>query len=188
MNVTRRAIAVGLCAACMSLAASITLSPAGGNIQGSPGETIGWGFQFTNDTPDFALLTFSDFTPPVNGSYTDFLTFNLVVVGPSTTSAVQPFVLPGSGLGAFSIRSNAPPGPINGTIIVGYDLYSMNPNDPSFDPNSAVSFGNTVSTAASVLVVSPEPIPSVLSISGIGLLLAFRCIRRAVMRPAGPRT
>jgi hypothetical protein len=178
MHITMKTFGVGLCAACLSMAASITLSPLNGQIQGTPGQVIGWGFQFNNDTPYFALLTSSQFTPPAGvGSYTDLLaaSSNVVDAHPHSLSDFQSFSVGlGTGLGAFNIDPNAASGDSSaGTITVSYDLYSMDPSDANFDPlTSGVSFGNTVTAPASVLVDAPEPSSIFLWSAGLALLAA----------------
>ena len=155
--------------------ALLTLDPGSGMISGLPGETIGWGFTVTNDSQtDWLILTSANFTPTTSiGTFTDYTGANFVVVGPApeSSSVTQPF-LPAiqSGAGSFAINSNAPFGIVAGQIVMTYDLYSQDPNSPSFDPiASLISTDNSLSAPASVQVV-PEPATWLGMISALVLL------------------
>jgi hypothetical protein len=127
-------------------APTLTLDSTNGAISGAPGATVGWGFTLTNTT-DFLVVSSSDFcvgaiTSPCSnslGTYTDFIGPQFQVVGPSpeNTSFTQSFnLLAQTGAGSFTINSSAPPGDsVIGEIVVTYDLYSVDPNNPNFDPS-----------------------------------------------------
>ena len=71
----------------------LTLIPTGGNLSGTPGSTVGWGFSISNDT-DYLLVSSADFCsgaalPPCPlfiGTFDDFIAaqhpLDPVVVGP----------------------------------------------------------------------------------------------------------
>jgi hypothetical protein len=169
---------------------SLTLLPTSGAISGKAGTVVGWGFTLTNsESPDWVLLTSSNFTgSTIYGSYVDYLSLvnaPLYVAGPSPESSTfsvswNPSSNPPLGLGEFDINSTALPGAIiAGTIQVGYDVFSQDPNDPSFDPGSFITSG-TLSASAEVGVV-PEP-ASLLTMCTALLPLAFAGLRRRKAR------
>lgn len=162
-----------LCAALMFSAAihasaALTISPTDGAIFGAPGEVIGWGFTLTNTT-NFLVVDSTDFCPgapaspcsnPV-GTYADFAGPQFIVVGPApeSTSVTQAFDnVSQQGTGSFTINSGLPVGTtVSGNIVLTYDLFSVDPNDPNFDPGTdTISTGNLLEAPASVTVV-PEP-------------------------------
>jgi len=169
----------------------LTLNPAGGAIAGAKGATIGWGFTITNTT-NFLEVTSSQFclnpisTPFCTGStlgtYTDIISSELspVVVGPSpeSTSVTQAFnASTPSGVGSFQISTSALNGSVDqGEIVLSYDLFSVSPNAPSFDPSvDTISTDNFLTAGASVtvgrLVATPEPGPLAAVGAGLGLML-----------------
>ena len=82
-----------------------------------------------------------------------------------------------TGTGSFAINSNANSlGHAIGEIILTYDVYTVSPNDPNFDPfdpNQVVSTGNTVSLDATVNVI-PEPATVASAGSVLAALVALR--------------
>ena len=68
-----------------------------------------------------------------------------------------------TGVGNYFISSAVPGAQTDGTVQLTYDLYSLSPNNPDFDPGAdLVSSGNTISALASVSVSeastdTPEP-------------------------------
>jgi len=176
---------LSVCLLCMPVYASttFTLSPTSGDISGSAGDTVGWGFTLTNST-DFLVVDSSDFcvgviTSPCSntlGTYTDFIGPNFIIAGPSpeSTSITQSFDSSlATGVGSFLINNSALPGQsVSGEIVVTYDLYSVDPNDPSFDPSvDTISVGNEVTADASVTVAGataiPEPGSLILVLAGL---------------------
>ena len=122
---------------------TLTLLPSG-ELTGSPGDLIGWGFSITNDA-NYIEITSSQFcldpvsfpacTLPEEGTFTDFISqFNDIVVGnpggtdPGTASQnFDPVLL--TGIGSFDI---APTEPFSaedvGEIVLTYDVYDADPN------------------------------------------------------------
>jgi len=110
-------------------------------------------------------VTSASFTPSTAlGTFTDFIAqYQLVVVGPSpeSTSVSQSFDNTShTGTGSFAISAGAHPGDAaSGTITVTYDLYSVSPNDPNFDPDADLLVPDSTLTApASVSVPAPPTI------------------------------
>jgi hypothetical protein len=160
----------------------LTLDPVGGAITGLAGDTIGWGFTIQNST-DFILVTsvqFDAVTPL--GSFTDYAgAYNFVVVGPApeSTSVSQSFDSAlYTGAGAFAISPTALAGQtVAGYINFTYDLFSVSPNDPAFDPGTdLIKTDQVMSSFARVTVAVPEP--TLLPLVVGALLMAARLPRR----------
>ena len=149
-----------------ALPASVLLSfdPPGANLVGHAGDTVTWNFELQNnanwlliDAVDYQTLT------PV-GTYNDLFTPVAPEIGPTDT-------VPGQG--SYAIDPPAPPFLSTGFLIVTYDEFSQDPaTDP--DPSShQIGFGETVSAAASVQVVGPEP-STLLLLAPVGLWMLVR--------------
>jgi len=159
---------------------TITLLPASGEIVGQPGQPIGWGFTLTNPSPDdWVVLTGSEFLgSQVYGTYVDYLSLAsapLYVAGPApesstVTQAWDPNLL--LGVGAFDVNATTPTDTdISGNIVIHYSVFSQDPNDPNFDPDTATLVPDaTISTSAMITVTTPEP-SLLASLIGLPLLL-----------------
>lgn len=170
-------------------AATLTLNPVGGLIEGAPGAKVGWGFTLLNPN-DYLIVTSSDFqTVNPIGVYTDTISPQFVVVGaaPESSFWTQDFdsVLD-LGVGSVTISPAAAPGAESiGVILLTYDLYSVSPNDPGFDPGLHLISSGLIATADATVRVSssgPEvPEPSTLLAVALPLLLLFlrdHCLRK----------
>ena len=151
-----------LLAASAQAAVMFQLDPVGGAVAGNPGETVGWGFTLANDT-DFLVVTSASFVPtPLSafGSFEDYIsTGPLLVVGPSpeSPSVTQAFsVLLRTGVGAFHISPTAK-GPVGGSVVIHYSLFSVSPNDPNFDPDVDTLVPDGTLTARAAVDAVPEP-------------------------------
>lgn len=165
----RRAIQVFLLAtASAGLAtADITFSldPAGGAVSGYAGQTVGWGFTVANALSDYAVITNAIFVPDPTTQFTDFISPQYLIVGPGTPVVTQAFDLAlQEGVGSYLIPASPVGSLFAGSIELTYDLYTVNPNDPLFDPGLDLeSSGNTIAADASINVVAtPEPVNVVL--------------------------
>ena len=151
-----------------------------GVISGDPGTTTGWGFTLTN-TLNYVVIDASEFDITQNagdGSYTDIIGPNFLIVGTgiyAATPITQAFngSVP-TGMGSFAILPSAMSGDVVlGTITLTYDVYSVSPNDPSFDPfTDTLATGLQISAGAQVDVV-PEPGSLLLLLTAMGLCLAL---------------
>ena len=144
------------------------------DLQGNPGDLVGWGYFLFDDAGHFDVPTFSEFNPvPDNGLYIDFVSLaSNFVVAPAFGAGGQFFdpVLR-TGLGEFFIDPATPAGTvINGTITLHYDQYGQ---DPNFNPDSFLSGDGFVSKDVSISVVSPAPEPGAagMVLAGLALLL-----------------
>jgi hypothetical protein len=181
-------LSLGIAAAAQ--AASLTLSPASGALSGAAGSTVGWGFTLSNPT-DFAVVTSSNFClgssgittlciAPNTGTYSDEIANNFTIAGPSPESPVvtQAFNSAASmGVGSFTINAGAVIGTVvNGQIVLTYDLYSVDPLSPIFDPIAdLISTGSFLSDPATVTVTgAPEPSSWLLVAAGGVLILCRR--------------
>ncbi|MGH9530125.1 MAG: hypothetical protein ACRD2S_09440 [Terriglobales bacterium] len=163
----------------------LTLLPASGIVGGDAGTVVGWGFTFTNNSPAWMVLTGSTFSgSQVNGTYVDYLSSNFDVAGPAPESPTISQAWDSttiSGLGEFDIFSTAPPGTdISGDIVVSYDVYSQDPNDPAFDPGSYLYSAQTPPVSADVHV--PEPSWLALLLATLLLPLSYPVWRRRITR------
>jgi hypothetical protein len=137
-----------------------------GNITGSAGQLVGYGFTFTNATDQFALLDSSQLDiDPSFAAYTDFIGINSIEVAPYQTFSEDFSVVlspnPGdtvqNGLAQFLIDSNAQIGQMyHGEVTLTYDLFTT---DPNVDPNAVGTFGNTLTTSIGLEVVQQQGTP-----------------------------
>jgi len=165
---------------------TLTLDPVGGALTGPAGSSVGWGFTLSNSGVNFAVVSGSDFcvgpiTSPCGtsfGSYTDFIGQQFIVVGSSTVTEgfdnnTQ------VGLGSFFINP-ASTGTVTGLAVVFYDLFSVDPNSPDFDPDlDTISNGNLLTADASVTggsstTSTPAPARLLLLAAGVLALLLFK--------------
>jgi len=155
------------------------------NGDGAPGTAVGYGFTLTNTTNDWIVLNDSTFDggsaqASVYGSYTDYIVNQYYVAGPAPESAVV--IAPWdqntqSGAGEFDIyASSAYFTQIAGTVSVDYSLFSQDPNDPNFDPDSLISNGTI--TNAVEFEATPEPSSWVLMCLPLALLMFVAGRRR----------
>ena len=177
------AILIAAAAAAGAQAATIptlTLLPVSGNVAGLPGTVVGWGFTLTfNDPSDWVILTGSAFTgSPVYGTYVDYLslaTAPLYVAGPAPESSIVQQTWDFSsklGIGEFDINATAVPGAvIAGNLIVHYSVFSQDPNDPNFNPDTSTVVADATLSAAAQVDVAPEPSSLLLMLGGV--LLSF---------------
>jgi len=169
---------------------TFTLS-SNGIVGGLPGTTQGWGFTLTNTT-NYVVIDASEFDITQNGgdgTYLDFVGPNFIVVGPTDNSA-SPVTGPTVsqnfdpvnvlGAGSFAISPTATIGDVVlGTITLTFDVYSVSPNDPSFNPFADwLASGFQISVPAEVLVTPEAPsLFLLLTAAGMALLILPRLAR-----------
>lgn len=144
----------------------LVIDPKGGAVTGAPGQTVGWGFSVTNDTPYYLLFDASYFCQPGQdpqfttctqtlGTYSDLIAYNFTEVAPMSTSPDQPFDLASmTGFGDYAISSTASVGSVDtGNLIATYMEYDGDP----FDGGSQVSGDIEIDAPASVTVTGSTP-------------------------------
>jgi hypothetical protein len=84
-----------------------------------------------------------------------------------------------TGTGEFDLFATDPPGiSFSGTINVDYDLFSVDPNNPNFDPDTDFIGSGTFSDPVEVYV-SPEPASRTLLSLPLALLMLLAWRRQA---------
>jgi hypothetical protein len=154
----------------------LTLIPASGNVSGSPGSTVGWGYTLTNNTSQWITTMTVSADPFRNG--TPNLIFDFPAVAPDSsvtldfsTGASASCAFPPCGLYELTWDSAAPMGFMNsGTFTVSSDFFSAEPGtsgaiDLGHAPDADASYSATVSGTH----VTPEPSSLLLLISGLGV-------------------
>ena len=161
-----------------------TLIPASGEVGGSPGSIVGWGFTLSNDTSDWLWANGSEFAmnkDPSWGTYEDF-SLNSAPVAPGT--AEHPTVLTvlfslidGTGAGSFAIEPTvAFDDQAKGVISLDYDIYATDPSGGGLDPIDSARV-----QAAAVVTSTPEA--GTWTLLGLGLAaLGGRRRRRLAAR------
>lgn len=186
------AAAIAACAQAAILP-TLTLLPDSGNVAGLPGAVVGWGFTLTSTDPsDWVILTGSEFTgSPVYGTYVDYLslpTAPLYVAGPAPESSTvqqawDPSLL--LGVGEFDINPTALiDAVIKGNIVVHYSVFSMDPLDPNFDPDTSTVVADATLSAPAQVTVTPEPSSLLLMLSAVLLSFALAVRRHRIGRRA----
>jgi hypothetical protein len=146
-------------------------------LAGAPGSTEEWTATLS-DPIDLAagnsiLITGSQFDDPCQGcvpppasvgTYTDLAGLAFVVLAPSGNCCGDPQSVSGEPIGTFTFSSARLPGPVSGFLEIDYAIFSGDPNDPSFNPDT-----QTVAPDVRAFVpVAVEPVPEPAS-----LLLVF---------------
>jgi hypothetical protein len=138
------------------------LDPVGGAVSGSPGGFVGWGFSISSDT-DWLYIDsfgFTSQTLPTTG-FVDYSQIESTpVIGPGEANPfTQTFNQSATtGVGEYDIDPSAVVGAeSDGTIVLTYDLFSVDPNDPSFNSDAdTISTGNTLAADESITIVAPS--------------------------------
>lgn len=90
-----------------------------------------------------------------------------------------------TGLGEFDIKPTAPPGTtIPGSVLIHYSVFSQDPNDPNFDPNTSTVVADAT-VSASVTINTPAAVPepaSVLLLAAAALPFAWSRRRTATAK------
>jgi len=186
-------LVVAGCGLCAHADPILALIPASGLVTAEPGQTIGWGFSITNDTPYYLLIDssnfcgvggdpfFTDCTDPYNpptaygpalGTYSDLIATNATVVSPFSTFT-QDFDLTNQvGVGEYTVDPSAPLYSVDtGNIYVSYMEFQGNP----FLSGTQVS-GDIEFFAPAQVEVVPEP--AAWALTALPLLLLIWRVRR----------
>jgi hypothetical protein len=147
-------------------AGQLTLDPPSGVVQGTPGQTVGWGFTLNSDPNQWISVVTTmllNETDPDIGTYSDLLGQlggpDNGVLAPGAPDWKLPFDAgQGTGIGAFAIDPNAAIGSVDrGVLDMAVELFSANPN---VCPSCAVGFTD-VDVPFEVQVVAPGSVSSV---------------------------
>ena len=150
---------------------SISLNPLDGDVAGTAGSTVGWGFTVNWSSQNGDLVTFvttsiqSETNPALMAGYTDYIGYqggpNAGFLSPSSspwTEVFAPVAQPGigQGVGAYQITSNP------GTAVIGAeDIGQVAFYFQVYDSTGSIQLGDSsysYSTDYSVTVVgAPEP-------------------------------
>jgi hypothetical protein len=196
MKLSLFAAAVLLASACSMSANASPFTVYGTNGSGGvtalPGQTVGYGFTFFNSSGYTFLVSSQVDTQPIYASnYLDFIGLNFIdeiLPGQSLTELYGVTTNPDgsqvfSGLGEFSVDTDAPNYTYSGSVTLYVDTFST---DPYTDPN-ATYVSQTFSAPIGLQVVdeyAPTPEPSTFLLLGTGLLGLCWCLRAGSQRKA----
>jgi hypothetical protein len=164
----------------LASAGTLTLFPAGGTVTGTPGSTVGWGFQLNADPVDWisisGVVLLGEDNPGL-GSFNDFISPQggpnfgaLAPGGPDWGQAFDPVNF--LGFGSYSIDPGAQPGDHNaGAFLVLYETFTDNPATcgACFDQSGTYLVPFRVD-----VVAAPEPGTGVILAMGIALVAIRR--------------
>jgi hypothetical protein len=106
--------------------------------------------------------------PSTVGAYTDLIGAGFVVLAPAGNCCGDPQTIAGAPIGKFVISHSSPLGLINGFLEIDYALFSADPNDPNFNPDTQTVNPDVRAFTPIAVDVVPEP--------GTFWLLAFTAI------------
>jgi len=160
-----------------------TLIPASGEVGGSPGSIVGWGFTLSNDTSDWLWANDSVFDMDKDGSWGIYedLSWTSAPVAPGT--AQDPTILTvlfsllgdGTGVGSFAIDPTVPFGDrATGVIYLDYDIYAIDPSGGGLTPIDSAR------VQADAVVISAAPEAGTWTLLGLGLAALGRARRRGL--------
>jgi hypothetical protein len=165
---------------------SFTLNPSSGIIFGSPGSTVGWGFDLTSDPSLWVTVTSSMVLIEDNplGVYSDFIGLQGGPFGgalqPNAPDWIENFnAATQSGLGGYAIDPLTPAGQIDdGLLLVEYETFSEN---PATCGSCYVATGEFFEDFTIQTVATPEPSFAILlgfGLLGLGVALKHRSLAR----------
>jgi hypothetical protein len=106
--------------------------------------------------------------PAAVGTYSDLIGAGFVVLAPAGNCCGDPQTMVGAPIGTFAISPSSPYGVISGFLEIDYALFSNDPNDPNFDPDTQTVNPDVRAFTPVTVDVVPEP--------GTIWLLAFTVI------------
>ena len=173
-----KSVVNGIClaaimAATAAAAPTLTLTP-GGNLTGTPGATVGWGYTLTNNVNWIEVVQAQFCLDAVVGNpcfvastrFTDFISPPDVIVGPAGSATLAFNLGLSQGLGKYIIDPAALPGSVvSGKILLTYNTFDNDPNTTG----SQIGFNDAITANASV-TVSGVPEPASLGLVGLALI------------------
>lgn len=160
-----------------------------------PGQTVQWTATLSDPTDlaagDSIVIDASSFdvpcqgcaAPPASlGTYTDLIGPVFAVLAPAGNCCGDPQTLPGDAIGTFHVSPTVAAGTvIGGFLEIDYTIFSVDPNDPSFDPTVDTVVPEVQAFASASVGVLPEPATGLLLLGGLSLI-AWRRRRPAEFR------
>jgi hypothetical protein len=162
--------------------------PGDGNISGSPGATVGWGYSITNDSTTDWLGTLTLDAPSfLDGTANPIFDYPVIAPGATVTETFDAS-LP-QGLYEFTWNSNAPIGVVNsGSFTISGDFYA-DENDANNETNPLSSDQESAAySVTSVVSAIPEPSSRILLATVVVVIFLIRRFDSAGsrMRSGGP--
>jgi hypothetical protein len=159
-------------------------------VSAKPGSTVEW-FANLSDPIDLGaglslVITGSSFNvpcqgcappPPGVGTYSDLIGAGFVVLAPAGNCCGDPQTIAGAPIGTFTISSSAPYVPVSGFLEIDYALFSGDPNDPNFNPDTQTV--NPDVRAFTPITVTPVPEPGTILLLGFTTICALCLVRRS---------
>ena len=182
-----RVALLALCLAALPAQAGVELTlydgfTASGDLTGSQGATVGWGFSLYNGTLDWLWAEATTYVPA--SGYADLGTYldrYGPLAEPLAPAGSVTLYYPTSGLGAYQIDAVAVGSVTRGAIELTYSLFDA---DPFTDPDPGIiASGLTVTADASVTVVPLPATPLCLALGLLPLALARRPFTASLRGP-----
>lgn len=134
---------------------SLSTLPSDGHVAGAPGETVGWGYEITNDDIENSLLVTGLSADAFQSGTPDAFIFDFPAVAPGATVTIAFDPVGFWGLYAFTWDVDAPAGAVNaGTFVASAEWYDADP----FDGGNVLAVAADASAPYSVSLESP-PVP-----------------------------
>ena len=147
--------------------------PPGGNLAGSPGETVGWGYKIENTDPNYWLSVGNISSDPFTVGVPDATVFDYPKLAPGGSRTVNYNGM--NGLLQVSIDTNAMVGSVDsGSFFLDADWYDGEPGGGG----SFIGSADQQSAPYSLTVTAPVPEPGTMLLLGSGLAGLAGCGRR----------
>jgi hypothetical protein len=188
-------VCAALVVAISAHAASLHLSLTNSLLAAYPGSTVHWTADLS-DPGDLGvgnsiLITGSSFDVPCQGcapppvlfgKYTDVVGAGFVVLAPAGNCCGDPQTVLGQTIGQFAISPTAPHGLLSGFLEVDYAIFSVDPNDPNFDPGQDTIDPDVQAFVPVTVDIAPEPGTWWMMLGAMGAALGMPGLRRRVCR------
>ena len=153
--------------------------PTDGNISGTAGSTIGWGYRITNLSTNWLVATNLSAGLFLNG--TPNALFDFPILAPGAVVSVVFDALAGSGLYGLTWNATAPVGFTNsGTFVLSAEFWNGDPfaggNFLSTAPDQSAAYSASVSGGS-----TPVPAPSTFILLATGLAAVLASKRRTIV-------
>jgi hypothetical protein len=152
-----------------------TLLPGTGSTVASPGDTVGWGYEITNDdTTDWLVISSFNANLFQFGTLTDILDYPILAPGATVTNSYLPGL---QGLAEFTWDATAPPGFTNsGVFTIGAEIWD---GDPLLGGVFVSALPDFTSSYAISTTATPVPEPASVLLFGAGLAVVVARRRKS---------